>query len=470
MIFKRKLFFTTIFVLLSTNSYSGGVMESMGDFWESVGGSSSNATEAQGYQLQGAGYYTGGNFAARSKVVNVRPLTIVPPGIRAGCGGIDIYTGAFSHINTDQFVAMLKAIPSNALGFTFQLALETMSPAIKGTLDKLQSISDQINSVNINSCDAGRALVGLGSLAAGSAISQQYCTTTANAQGWATDYARAAADCGNGGKSASNIKAANNVHGDKRLVDINVAWEVLKKSNLATSQNKEFAQFIQSLTGTFIIKSPENENDGSITKYIPSSTIEHNTIKNLIDGGKVSILKCNDQDKCLNPTKQEITIDYERAFKGRITKLLNEIITRLSTGEDLSEEHKSLVTKTSLPILKYLIVKQAYFKSKSASSSINSEYLATIISLDLIHNYLNDVLLEVSEQAKQVKSYSQDDINKFQNSVEQIRLEVNRYSVNEKEGFDRTMKIIQTLQKLEESLAARTSSDMKSTITFGSKI
>ena len=212
---------TVITVLYGNFVYAKSVGDSMGDFWNDIGGSYSNNTEAGAYQLQGAGYYTGGNFVARTKVVSVNPITITPPGIRAGCGGIDVYTGAFSHINTDQFVALLKAIPSNAMGFAFQLALETMSPSIKGTMDQLQSIIDRINTANLNSCDLAQGLVGGGLALAGK--TEAYCKTTANSKGWATDYARASAECKTGGKSAQHIKSANDVHGDQRPVDINIA-------------------------------------------------------------------------------------------------------------------------------------------------------------------------------------------------------------------------------------------------------
>lgn len=171
-----------------TEIYAKSVASSMEDFWQDMGGSYSNSTDAGGYQLQGAGYYTGGSFVARSKVVNVNPVSITPPGIRAGCGGIDIYTGAFSHINTDQFIALMKAIPSNALGFAFQLALETLSPAIKGTVDQLQAIIDKINNANLNSCDLAQGLVGGGMALAGK--TEAYCKTTANSQGWATSTLR----------------------------------------------------------------------------------------------------------------------------------------------------------------------------------------------------------------------------------------------------------------------------------------
>ena len=92
-----------------------------------------------------------------------------------------------------------------------------MSPSIKGTLDQLQSIIDRINNVNLNSCDLAQGLVGGGLAMAGK--TEAYCKTTANSQGWATDYARASAECKTGGKSADHIKSANNVHGDQRPVD-----------------------------------------------------------------------------------------------------------------------------------------------------------------------------------------------------------------------------------------------------------
>ena len=111
MIFKEKYTKTFIGVLTLTAYLTSisvvsakSVGDSMGDFWKNAGGSYSNSTDAGGYKLQGAGYYTGGNFTARTKVVNVNPVSIVPPGIRAGCGGIDVYTGSFSHINTDHML------------------------------------------------------------------------------------------------------------------------------------------------------------------------------------------------------------------------------------------------------------------------------------------------------------------------------------------------------------------------------
>ena len=447
--------------------FAKSVGESMGDFWNDIGGSFSNSSEAGGYQLQGAGYYTGGSFTARSKVVSVNPVNITPPGIRAGCGGIDIYTGSFSHINTDQFIALLKAIPSNALGFAFQLALETMSPSIKGTLDQLQSIIDRINNVNLNSCDLAQGLVGGGLAMAGK--TEAYCKTTANSQGWATDYARASAECKTGGKSTDHIKSANDVHGDQRPVDINIAWEVLKKSSLLKDNNNEMAEFVQALTGTIIIKTPQNENSGPETSYKSNIIVKNETIKAILEGGPINILSCDDKDKCLNPSEKNITIAEDKGFKKKISKIMSEMVIKIASGEKFESKHIDLVSKTSVPIHKAMIVRQAYFGSTSAASGINPEYYSSLVAIDMLYNYLDEILKSVQEQAKQVKNFDQENIDKFQKGVENARKELAEYRIDSKDSFERGLKIIEETQKIQSMLAARMSNKMKMNLLWSSK-
>ena len=458
----------TVQVISPNNlSYAKSVGDSMGDFWNDIGGSYSNSTDAGAYQLQGAGYYTGGNFVARTKVVSVNPITITPPGIRAGCGGIDVYTGAFSHINTDQFVALLKAIPSNAMGFAFQLALETMSPSIKGTMDQLQSIIDRINTANLNSCDLAQGLVGGGLALAGK--TEAYCKTTANSQGWATDYARASAECKTGGKSVQHIKSANYIHGDQRPVDINIAWEVLKKSPILSDSNDEMAQFVQALTGTIIIKTPANESAGPQTSYKPNIVVKNETIKAILEGGAITVLACDERDKCLNPTEKTITIPADRGFKKRISTVMSEMTSRIATGEKFDSKHIDLVTKTSVPIHKAMIVRQAYFGSSSAASGLNPEYYSSLVAIDMLYNYLDEILKSVQEQAKQVKNFDQDNIEKFQKGVEAARKELAEYRIVSKDSFEQGLKIVQETQKIQSMLAARMGNKMKQNLLWASK-
>lgn len=471
MIFKKKslIYVLSVLTLIGFSSplFAKSVADSMEGFWNDVGGSYSNATEAGSYQLQGAGYYTGGSFTARSKIINVTPVTITPPGIRAGCGGIDVYTGAFSHINTDQFVALMKAIPSNAIGFAFQLALETMSPAIKGTMDQLQSVIDRINTTNINSCDLAQGLVGGGLALAGK--TEAYCKTTANSQGWATDYARASAECKTGGKSTQYINAADSVHGDQRPVNINIAWEVLKKSQILADSQDELAQFVQALTGTIIIKAPADDSAGPQIAYKSNTIIQNDTIKAILEGGQVTILSCDERDKCLNPTEKKITITPEKAFRKRISTVMGEMVSRIATGQKFDAKHIDLVSKTSIPVHKAMLVRQAYFGSSSAASGINPEYYSALVSIDMLYNYLDEILKQVQEQAQQVKNFDQENVDKFRQGVEKAREQLAQYKIDDKDSFERGYKIIEETQKLQGMLSARMSNKMKTNLLWSSK-
>ena len=76
--------------------------------------------------------------------------TVSLPSFRAGCGDIAPFAGAFSLINSDLLVAFAPAVAQAAVGFAFELALQTISPAI----------APWVNSQSSNSCETAQALVG----------------------------------------------------------------------------------------------------------------------------------------------------------------------------------------------------------------------------------------------------------------------------------------------------------------------
>ena len=331
----------------------------------------------------------------------------------------------------------------------------------------MQSIIDRINNVNLNSCDLAQGLVGGGLAMAGK--TEAYCKTTANSQGWATDYARASAECKTGGKSTDHIKSANDVHGDQRPVDINIAWEVLKKSPLLKDNNNEMAEFVQALTGTIIIKTPQNENSGPETSYKSNIIVKNETIKAILEGGPINILSCDDKDKCLNPSEKNITIAEDKGFKKKISKIMSEMVIKIASGEKFESKHIDLVSKTSVPIHKAMIVRQAYFGSTSAASGINPEYYSSLVAIDMLYNYLDEILKSVQEQAKQVKNFDQENIDKFQKGVENARKELAEYRIDSKDSFERGLKIIEETQKIQSMLAARMSNKMKMNLLWASK-
>lgn len=108
-------------------------------------GAAANATGPVAYQGQSAGYYSGGNIWTRFPQRSVNPVNLQLPSVKAGCGGIDVFSGSFSFINSDEIVAMLKATANNALGFAFQLAIKSISPQISATIEEMAQKAQQMN-------------------------------------------------------------------------------------------------------------------------------------------------------------------------------------------------------------------------------------------------------------------------------------------------------------------------------------
>jgi conjugative transfer pilus assembly protein TraH len=77
-------------MLLATN-VNAGFLE---DFYTSAG-AAVNVTPAQSYQTQTMGVVTGGSLVWRTPNRSFQPIYFTPPSLRAGCGGIDVFLGAY---------------------------------------------------------------------------------------------------------------------------------------------------------------------------------------------------------------------------------------------------------------------------------------------------------------------------------------------------------------------------------------
>ena len=116
------------------------------------------ALAPKAYQTQERGYFIGGSASIRMPNEFIQPFSFTPPQVRAGCGGIDIVMGGFSYLGFDYLVQKLQSILQAAPAFAFQLALHTLCPQCGNITSTLDSLSDLINNLNVNSCQASKAL------------------------------------------------------------------------------------------------------------------------------------------------------------------------------------------------------------------------------------------------------------------------------------------------------------------------
>ncbi len=110
-------------------------------------------------QAQTMNLYTGGSLFMRMPKRTYPLASVTPPSWNAGCGGIDLFMGGFSFINKEQFVAMLRNIGSNALGYAFKLAIQNLCPTCDNVMQALQATAQQINRLNMDTCAAAQGIV-----------------------------------------------------------------------------------------------------------------------------------------------------------------------------------------------------------------------------------------------------------------------------------------------------------------------
>ena len=137
--------------LVSTQIQAKNIGEDLTHYFNSLN-MGSNITQPHAYQAQRAGFYTGGSLYARSSVRNLQLMRVNWPKVSAGCGGIDMTFGGFSHIKGKEFVDFTKNVLNNSQGLAFQLALEQATPLLGNVATKLGNVSTWINQGGLNSC------------------------------------------------------------------------------------------------------------------------------------------------------------------------------------------------------------------------------------------------------------------------------------------------------------------------------
>ena len=110
---------------------------------------------------QQRGYYAAGSFSTRWPNRNDYPVTVEAPRVKSGCGGIDVFLGGFSFMNSDYLVSKLQSILENSASVAFDLALKTLCEQCSNTIKNFEALSDKLNSMQIDECASAKELVGV---------------------------------------------------------------------------------------------------------------------------------------------------------------------------------------------------------------------------------------------------------------------------------------------------------------------
>jgi len=193
------------------------------------------------------------------------PFSFTPPSLKAGCGGIDMYMGAFGMANKQEFVQFLRNVGQNSAGLAFKVALQAMSPDLA---TQVQEIADTISKWNQyfgSSCEAAKRVMDSGPSAwISEAVGNAKRNLVATGQATGETEARDAVET-NAQAAIDNAPCRQNDAGKTvECPQINVVWAAMNRGTLAGLTDSE-KEIMMSLFGTTIIEKQEINGSTSLT-------------------------------------------------------------------------------------------------------------------------------------------------------------------------------------------------------------
>ena len=443
------IFIVFLFLKISPLSF-GGVGEDLTKFFSSMGGAA-NVSRGGTYKDQSAGYYTGGSLFSRNQIRTIQPMTVQMPGFRAGCGGIDLFTGGFSHIRSEELIGALRNIGASMGSYAFMLAIQTVSPQIYNILNELNALANKINQTNINSCEAAATMVG-GLWPKSDIASKHLCTAMGSNLGALSDWASARQSCGAEGRREELLKGKMGEERYKHMLvgEFNLAWKAIQRNDFLAA-DKALAEFFLSLSGTII--SRKNGEDFEIIT-LPSLADREELLTALLHGGNAKIYRCDGGDaenRCLNPTLTEITVAEGDALRQKVSKVLESMVTKIYEDVAPTEAEKAFLNSTRLPVYKILNVSTAYRKGQAP---LDIHQYADLIALDILYQYISEVLDVVNDGVTQLKAVQVDDshIKRFQGGLTLARERITERRNSAFQHMDTILSFVQKTQMIERQI------------------
>mgnify|MGYP000376697272 CR=1 FL=1 len=453
---KRFALWLGLLAMFFTSSVAcAGVNDSMDNFWKDSL-SASNGAGPSAYQGQEAGYYTLGNYSTRAPQMTSQISSVSLPSVKAGCGGIDIYGGSFSFINTDQIVATFKAVAQNAMGLLFQMAVKSLSELLGNEIEQMFNLVQKANLGAINSCEAAQQLVN-GAVNALPSGALKSCMEIGLQNGKYVDEAAARAACGFGGEAESTIAGASDAQRQTQAYNRNVAWEAIMKHPLFASDN-QLAETMMTLTGTTIVRvdsgtpeihtlAPDADSDGMITA--------------LLDGGSIKVHQCSDA-ACLTVVPYGQTVNVA-GLKAKVVAVIDSIVGKIINKQTLSTQEIDFLGLATIPMYKIASVQVAANKDLAAAEM---EKYADAIATDILIGWLEANLHAVQAASADVVGTDTETTTAWRAGIGDIiaRLDSRQQLIENR--ITAVQQLIQRTRMFEEDIAADTTSRLAQSILY----
>ncbi|MCO4240237.1 MULTISPECIES: conjugal transfer protein TraH [Betaproteobacteria] len=351
-------------------------------------GAIGNYTAPGAFRGQAYNTYTGGNLMMRTPNKVYQLAAIQFPSAKAGCGGIDVFGGSFSHISADEFKNMLKNITAALPGIAFQLALEAVSPLLGGLTKWAKGLETWINNARINSCETAKAIVSTAAESLGYS-SQETCADLAIEMGMESDRDAARRRCSS---DRPSILASARSSGDANVRNKapfvgNLTWKALQRTGSYLDDAER--ELIMSMVGTVIYYPEEDARDPE--PVAPTLTSISQLLYGQAAGGGTNVvqhmLSCNNYSDC---DVVSLNTAYSHTpFTAKVETLMRSIAEKIATRTAIPNNSAEVgfVNQTTEPVYKMLSIGTSIPGSGLADSLI-AQY-RDLIAADYAYIFLD---------------------------------------------------------------------------------
>lgn len=200
------IFFTTFFCIFFS-IISAKAADWVNDYIDGL--VTTQSTSGQ-FESQTRNYFNGAQFHVRKPFQNKQSLvSITPPSLKMGCGGIDFNLGSFSLLNFDYLVQSLQNIIASAPAFAFENALTYIAPEMTSILNSMKHFANEFSQMQMDECQMSKDLVATVLPPHGESRKSfsSYLTESSYLQGVSESFTQAKDSLKNNGTSGANQAA-----------------------------------------------------------------------------------------------------------------------------------------------------------------------------------------------------------------------------------------------------------------------
>ena len=350
-----KMLFVVVPTFLCVQTAGAGFVKDYFDATQAM----SNVTEAGVREAGAVSTVTGGGFVYRTPRTDFVPFSVTPPSLKAGCGGIDLFLGAFSIPSREEFVSFLKSVGTALPRLAFQLALQTMAPDLNEQVGRYADLIRSYTNRYTDSCEAARAL--LDNTGATEHLTRvvEGAKNALRSDGSVADQSEADRRVRDNGEKAI---AASPIRKDSggNVVDapeINLTWALLSGGKLGAADfdSVSLRETMMTLLGTTVF-TQEGKGENAVLVAREIAGVDLLPVLFNETGKDTSLVKltCDEAKRCLSPERKPM---YDTDLVAELKEAADHYLTALKSRDAslvTDDEMFFLASVSSVPLLRIL--------------------------------------------------------------------------------------------------------------------